>query len=217
MTHDHDRYGQWAAAYTLGALDADDRRAFETHMATCSLCATELAALAPLPALIAKADPDDVERLPVPAQAAAIAATARQEMRAIQRRARWWQAVAAGVAAASIAVIATLVVDGNDGADRPATQTATVISSTAATTDVSVSPRGWGTEITLDITGLPSRDGYQLWTIDATGTWVNAATWSPTPTGNVRLTGASRTPTNQIERIVITSSSREDRLVETAP
>jgi anti-sigma-K factor RskA len=217
MTNDHDHYGQWAAAYTLGALDPDDRRAFETHMATCSLCAAELAALAPLPALIAKIDPDDAGRHPVPDQAAAIAATARYEVRSIQRRTRWWQAVAAGVAAASIAVIATLVIDGDDAVDRPPTQATAVVSSTAGTTNVAVSPRGWGTEIILDITGLPNRDGYQLWTIDGGGTWVHAATWSPTPTGNVRLTGASRTPTDRIERIVITSDSRDDRLVETTP
>ncbi len=217
MTHDHDHYGQWAAAYTLGALDPDDRRAFETHMATCSLCAAELAALAPLPALIAKTDPDDVGRHPLPAQAAAIAATARYEVRSIQRRTRWWQAVAAGVAAASIAVIATLVIDRDDGVDRPPTQATAVVRSTAGTTNVAVSRRGWGTEITLDITGLPNRDGYQLWTVDDSGTWVHAATWSPTPTGNVRLTGASRTPTDQIDRIVITSTERDDQLVETTP
>ena len=40
---DHDRFARWAASYTLGALDTDDRRAFEAHVATCSICAAELA------------------------------------------------------------------------------------------------------------------------------------------------------------------------------
>ena len=89
-----------------------------------------------------------------------------------------------------------------------------VVTTSAAATEVAVSPRPWGTEITLDITGLPARPGYQLWAIDKDGEWSSAATWSPTPTGAVRLTGATSTPTAQLERIVISSNEREDLLVE---
>jgi anti-sigma-K factor RskA len=212
MNNDHDRYAEWAAAYTLGALDAEDRRAFETHLAACSVCAAELAALAPVPALIAKIDPGDVERQPDPAHAASIAAAAKREIRAIRRRSRRWQLTAAGFAAAALILVAVLLVTPRHG-DNPPAQTASVLSSAASTTDVTVSPRAWGTEITLHITGLPARDSYQLWTVDINGTWTTAATWSPTPAGVVRLTGASRTPTDQIERVLITSQDPDDLLV----
>ena len=216
MTDDnHDRYTQWAAAYTLGALDPDDRRSFETHLAACHICATDLAELAALPGLIAKTSPADIEHQPDPARAVAIADKARQEIGALRRRSRRWRLTAAGLAAAAAVLVALIAVDPVVGGnDAPPTQAATVVSTTAATTEVSVSPRAWGTEITLAITGLPVRDSYQLWAIDSRGEWISAATWSPTPTGAVRLTGASSTPTTELARMVITSADRDDLLVD---
>ena len=212
---DHDRFAKWAAASTLGALDPDDRRAFETHLTTCRSCAAELAELAPLPGLIAKTTSADIEQRPDPARAAAIADAARHEMGALRRRSRRWRLTAAGLAAAAAVLVALVVVDPGDGGnDGPPTQAATVASTSAAATEVAVSPRAWGTEITLAITGLPARPSYQLWAIDSRGEWVSAATWSPTPTGAVRLTGATSTPTTDLDRIVITSGARDDLLVD---
>ena len=39
---DHDRLGELAGPYALGALGEDDRRAFEAHMATCAECRREV-------------------------------------------------------------------------------------------------------------------------------------------------------------------------------
>ena len=215
--HDHDRYAHWAAAQALGALDADDRRAYETHFATCGICAVELAELAPLPGLIAKIDPSEIEHDPDSARAAAIAATAKDEIAAIQRRSRRWQLTATGLAAAAAVLFAVILMGSNDGTETPPIQAATVASTTATSTNVAVSPRGWGTEITLDIAGLPARDSYQLWAIDTEGAWTSAATWSATPAGVVRLTGATSTPTAELERIIITSGQRDDLLVDATP
>jgi len=41
----HTLFEESVAAYALGALDADERRAFEAHLATCPKCAAELAEL----------------------------------------------------------------------------------------------------------------------------------------------------------------------------
>jgi anti-sigma-K factor RskA len=41
----HSAFEEMVAAYAVGALDVDDRRAFEAHLATCKQCAAELAAL----------------------------------------------------------------------------------------------------------------------------------------------------------------------------
>ncbi|GAB4467808.1 MAG: anti-sigma factor [Anaerolineales bacterium] len=44
MTHDpHDPYRENIPAYALGALDADEAAALETHLQTCASCQTELA------------------------------------------------------------------------------------------------------------------------------------------------------------------------------
>jgi anti-sigma-K factor RskA len=41
----HDELVLHAPAYALGALDAEDRRAFEAHLETCALCAAEVRSL----------------------------------------------------------------------------------------------------------------------------------------------------------------------------
>jgi len=53
MTPATDRYREWDAAYVLGALSAEDRHAFERHLATCSACAGAVAELAGLPGILA--------------------------------------------------------------------------------------------------------------------------------------------------------------------
>ena len=136
-------------------------------------------------------------------------------MSALRRRSRRWQLAAGGLAAAAAVLVALVVIDPGDGGnDVPPTQAATVAATTAESAEVRVSPRAWGTEITLDITGLPVSGAYQLWAIDSRGQWVSAATWSPTPTGAVRLTGATSTPTSDLDLIVITSTDRDDLLVD---
>jgi anti-sigma-K factor RskA len=46
MTENHDALREWTGLYVLGALDADDRQAFEAHLATCAECSAEVRTLA---------------------------------------------------------------------------------------------------------------------------------------------------------------------------
>jgi hypothetical protein len=63
MTVDDDRgrehaaFADWDAAYVLGALSADDRHAYEDHLAGCELCRAAVGELAPLPGLLARVSP----------------------------------------------------------------------------------------------------------------------------------------------------------------
>jgi anti-sigma-K factor RskA len=45
MTHSHGPFEESVAAYALDALDAEERRTFEAHLATCRQCANDLAEL----------------------------------------------------------------------------------------------------------------------------------------------------------------------------
>jgi anti-sigma-K factor RskA len=47
MTVDHDRWADSAGAYVLGAMPADERAQFETHLATCTACREEVDDLRP--------------------------------------------------------------------------------------------------------------------------------------------------------------------------
>lgn len=53
-----DFYLEWAAAYVLGALDADERREFENHIIRCRTCAATVREFAAVPALLSTL-PDD--------------------------------------------------------------------------------------------------------------------------------------------------------------
>ncbi len=82
---DHDRLGELAGPYALGALREDDRRAFETHMATCVECRREVrdAALVAegLGRVVDPQEPPAGLRDRVLAAAVASARTARHEVR----------------------------------------------------------------------------------------------------------------------------------------
>lgn len=217
MTEDHEQFAGWSASYVLGALDSVDRRAFESHLARCPACTTELNEMAPLPSLLAKVDPNLLEQQPSVATADRISELAARELNGLQRRHRIWRAAAVASTAAAVVFGALLLFSpegSGDGPANPNQQQATVLSSEAAETTVVVIPKGWGTEIVLNIADLPRRDRYQLWTIDDDGGWTNAASWAPTQSGGVRLTGASSVPLDNVDRIVITSLDRNDVLVE---
>jgi len=141
MTDDHELYVEWAAAYTLGALDAEDRTSFERHLATCGRCAAELVSQAPLVGLLAKVDPAEVAHEPDPRRLRAIEAAAQQELVLMRRRTRRWQMVAlAGVAAAGILAVVMFATRQDDAAS-PVAQPAVIINSVAGTTDITTSSR----------------------------------------------------------------------------
>jgi anti-sigma factor RsiW len=54
MSSRHDELTLLAPAYALGALDPDERQAFEDHLATCDLCSAEVRSLAPIAAGLAQ-------------------------------------------------------------------------------------------------------------------------------------------------------------------
>ena len=122
MSHD---LHHLAAAYTLDALDADERAAFEAHYPSCEICAAEVAdfreTAAVLAADVATPPPGDLK-----ASVMAEVAQTRQLSprrgevvaldRARARRRRVVQAIGAA-AAAVLLVVATAVVTGRDGDD----------------------------------------------------------------------------------------------------
>ncbi|SDO00811.1 anti-sigma factor family protein [Lentzea jiangxiensis] len=50
-------------AYLFGSLDLGERAAFERHLGTCDCCQAEMLRLAPLPGLLGRLTPQDVENL----------------------------------------------------------------------------------------------------------------------------------------------------------
>jgi anti-sigma-K factor RskA len=70
---DHERFADAVAASALGALDADERAAFEAHLSTCASCREELGAMRRVAAGLAEAVPAEA---PPPALRARVLAFA---------------------------------------------------------------------------------------------------------------------------------------------
>lgn len=209
-----DELHEWAGAYALGALDPADRRRFERHLADCTRCATEIRSLAPIPGLLAQLDAADLDASIRPETADAISRRIQHEARQLRAsRNRWRLAALTTAAAIAIAVVAAIAIGADGSATDPAVA-ASVTSSLAESTAVTTTARGWGTQVDLDVAGLPPRPRYQLWAIDHDGTWSIAATWGPTDTGRARITGATATPAARLGRLVVTSDDPEDIIVD---
>ena len=63
MIEQTDRFHDWDAAYVLGALDVDDRRAYERHLAHCATCSAAVSEMAGLPGILGKLSSQDAVAL----------------------------------------------------------------------------------------------------------------------------------------------------------
>ncbi|MER6939657.1 zf-HC2 domain-containing protein, partial [Nocardioides sp. NPDC000441] len=59
----HETYADWDASYVLGALSPSDRRAYERHLAGCSVCHDAVAELAGMPGLLGALSRAEAEEL----------------------------------------------------------------------------------------------------------------------------------------------------------
>ncbi len=211
---EHAELGSWAAAYTLGALHPADRTRFERHLTGCALCAREVQALAPIPGLLGgverpAAEPDDG----LDERATAVGRLAGDEVARLRRSRRRWQGVAA---AAAVAAVATMVVGAwPDTGDAPTgAAPVPVVRSQLEEAAISTEARPWGTEVHVELSGLPQRTVYRLWTVDRSGNRIQAATWGPTDNGVALVVGASSSAADDLHRVLVTGVDDEDVLVE---
>ncbi len=208
---DHDQLGEWSAAYVLGALDQDDRRIFERHLDTCESCAADVASFAPIPSLLSKADAAPVETVPPSILADASRRVDDERRSLVASRKRWrWTAVAAVVALIAVIVGGLGGLGGQEG-------TALALEPEwGVTGEVTVSARGWGTEVGFDLQQLPPEETCIAWAVDTDGAWQQVAWWGPTPSHRARVTGASSLQLGEVAEIVVTTTDRSE-IVTRAP
>ncbi len=109
MSGTHDEMVVLAPAYVLGALEADERRAFEAHLAECDRCAAEVRSFGRVTSGLAQSVPQVTPRAAL--RDRVLHAVGARDVRATepQVRARWawgnWLAYAACVAVATAAVL----------------------------------------------------------------------------------------------------------------
>ena len=213
MTDGHELYRDWAGAYVLGALEPAERLAYEHHLRGCAQCRADVSDFAVLPGMLAQSEPPDdaadnrstdrITRLAV--------ARANDDYARLRSATRRWRVAAVGAAAAVIILAAAIGVATLSGGGTGGTELAL---EGEAGGRITIEERAWGTSIDVDLWGLPQRAMYQLWAIDHDGIWTSAASWTATPEGLARVTGAAAVATDAVDRVVITSADVSDVLVD---
>jgi hypothetical protein len=211
-------------AYVLGALDERERDRVDEHVAQCSRCREELEALIPVRSYLARLPAAELAALDAPVDArtepsspAAAPVAARRggppRLTRPLRSALAHPRVPAGAALAALAAAALLVlVAWPRGGDEPPSATAR-----AAATDVrsgvrasvAATPRLWGTELRVRMSGATPGERCRLIARGRDGRSDVAATWWPAYGGSAEVTGAAAIPAADLVALdVVTATGR---------
>lgn len=212
---------QLLGAYLLGGLDAGDRAAFDSHLQHCSACREELAELEKIPMLL--------DALPVPEAVALTVVSAgaagpntpvpgplfsklARRRRTSRRR---WAALVAAVAAACLG----LGIAAGPLLARPAQPDASysVQSGAGLQFSIDLARKTWGTELAVNGSSLPQDGTLSLWVRDRAGSEDRACAWSATPSGRVKVTGATPIQLGSISSVELRDGTQNAVAVITVP
>jgi hypothetical protein len=213
---------QLLGAYLLGGLDARDLETFEAHLQECGRCREELAALEKIPMLLdALPVPDAVALTVVPGTApdplpspdpVPLLRKLAHRRRTLRRR---WTALAGAAAAACLALglaVGPLLV-------RPPQPDATysVQSGAGLQFRVDLARKTWGTELAVNGSSLPAEGTLSLWVRDRDGGEDRACAWTATPSGRVKVTGATPLQLGSIASVELRDATEQAVAVVTVP
>jgi Putative zinc-finger len=215
---EHARFAYDDAAYVLGALDPEDRRAYEQHLASCPICHESVSELAGLPAVLERVDPASLDTLdtdPVPESLLPrlLAEVGRQ------RRRRSLRIAAAGFLAACL--LAALAFGGISiwtDSHHPQVLVMQPVSPDAAGVHATVRLLGDSTDtrIRLDCGYLGNPAGepgyepsYRMVVFNRAGSKVDLGSWTPQAGEDVQIVRDSPWRRQALSRIEITDTSGE--------
>jgi predicted anti-sigma-YlaC factor YlaD len=225
---------QLLGAYLLGGLEPAEAAAFEQHLGSCADCRQELDELASLPALLdalpvpdavalSAAAPAVTGREPSPSVAAvpapAPAAAPRRMLEELSTRRRnvrrRWSAALAAVAAVCLAlgVLAAPLLNPPPKPDA----SYSVQASDGLQLTVGMVKKTWGTELAVDGRSLPVDGTFSLWVKDSDGVEDRACAWTATPSGKVRITGATPLQLSNIASVEMRNGQQQTMAVIAVP
>lgn len=219
-----DPFHDWDAAYVLGLLGPDDRRAFEAHLTTCAACSAAVAELAGMPGILATLSKEDALALLEPAdEPASDGLVTRLAVAAGRRRRRVRLAIAgAGVAAALGLGIGGYAIGSADESATPAGRFVAMSSTQPGimTASLRVEKKEWGTRLEwncdyLATGGYGASRAYELVITDTSGRETIAASWVATSPKAASLATSSAVPKDEIKRVEIRLAGSTQPLTET--
>jgi len=206
-----DPYARLDAAYLLGALDADERLAYEAHLATCRQCRASLAEISAIPPLLAGLDESVFA---APAEAAATPFPDTLLPRLLQaagreRARRRWLTTGLGLLAAACAIALIVIVVPSSSRANPAPRAMAAVVATPVDATIALQPRSWGTEIDLTCwyqrgAAEPPSERYELVAHGADGATYDLGSWRLAPGRRVVFTSGTALTETQIKNLQIT-------------
>src|SRR4051794_27530616 len=205
------------AAYVLGALTGDERRAFEAHLQSCSACRArvdDLRSTADVLAVLPRTLADESLKEgagPGPVPDTLLPSLLRQAGRERRRRRLFTGAFAAVAAACLVALAIVIWPDTSSSPARPPAQALSAVRPNPLTVTARLTAKAWGTEIELHCT-YPSleheRFAYGLVVFDGHGRPHEAGDWTLVPgKAGILFTTGTSVPAGEIKRLQVQTSS----------
>ena len=209
-----DSYARLEAAYLLGALEAEERIAYEAHLATCMRCRANLADIAAVPPLLAGLDesvlgaPVEAVREPVPDTLLPRMLQAAAQQRARHRR----LTIGLGLLAAACVIALIVILVPTRSGSMPASRAMRALVATPVDATIALQPRPWGTEINLTCwyrrgAAEPPGERYELVARGTDGTAYDLGSWRLVPGRRVVFTTGTALSRTQIKDLQITEPS----------
>lgn len=219
--------------YVLGAIDPAERALVDAHLPTCRECRDELAGLAGIPALLARVNPEEIERIgatkdgqggPVDEQAPPELIGTVLDLAAARRRRSVWRYLGAAVAAVALAggVFGGLAVTRSPAPPvaaempfLPGNTSWEMASGTSTTSDahasISYGAEHWGTIVAAQTWNIPLGTTCELYVVHQDGTKTQVMSWTTaSDEGKVWYLGSISMPSTDkgIKDFQITAGSK---------
>jgi hypothetical protein len=209
-TEDCRHWRERIGALVLGQLDPDERAATEAHLDGCPDCRAEAEALAPVAALLSRADPDRLTAVPAPPAHLGdrIARQIAAERRSARRR-RLRLGLAAATAAAAAAAGIAVILGGGSSEGTPAETVAFEAVPKGVSVEASLEPHPWGIDVGVEVRGFRPGTVCNVWLRRLDGTRVPAGSFRYVYSGEGEHAGLSSALTrDQVSAIGIQAGSK---------
>ncbi len=177
---DHRIWRERLGAFALGQLSDSERAATEAHLEGCADCRAEADALAPMAAMLERANPDQLSTAPAPPPdlgdriARRIAAERGATRR---RRLRFGFGLGAAAAAATAAVLLAVSLTGSTPTQPQPETVAFKGLPKGASVNASLESRAWGSDVSLHVRGFRPGTLCTVWLRRSDGTKVPAGSF----------------------------------------
>jgi predicted anti-sigma-YlaC factor YlaD len=201
-----EQQGRLAMA-AIGRLDEAESTALAAHLDQCEACRAELAELHSVTQALDEADPERAGAGERPQPRPVLRQTVLAQLAAATARRRRRRAVMA-MAAAAVVVVAALAVGVVTRSDGPVGEEVALTGPPggSATATAVLKPRGWGTEIALEVAGLEPGTVYHLWLRQTDGSRVGAGSFvAVRSSGSMSVEGACALHADQAAGVGVSS------------